>query len=117
MYCQLKIEASTPEGIMEGLEEAQEAIRKNGIQQHGAMRPRYAFAYERKKSIKKTYYYVDWNNYSGSGCVRQVQLTRDEYLRLKGWGGNPETIKGLPNVFPYETQRQADYSLNQHYCD
>ena len=117
MYYQLTIEANTPEGILEGLKEAQEEIGKKKNVQRGAMRPRYAFAYRRKKSIKKTYYYVDWNNYRGNGSVKTVKLSRDEYIRLKGWGGNKDTIKGLPLIWPYKTRQEAENALDAKYDD
>lgn len=117
MYYQLTIEANTPEGILEGLDEARTCIYKKNKMQQGAMRPRYAFAYKRKKSVKKTYYYIDWDNYMGRGSVKATKLSRDEYIRLKGWGGNKDTIKGLPPIWPYKTKQEAENALDAKYND
>lgn len=114
MYYEIKIESNTKEGLVAGIQECLENIDKEYF---GAMRPTYAIQKHKRVSRKKTYWYVDWNNYMGSGSVKSVRLSRDEYLRLKGNGGNKELVQGLPHVWPYETYAEAETSLVQHYCD
>lgn len=113
MYYQLTIETKTQQGLIEALKEALEFASVE--REASVMRPTYAINANIKKSVKRTYWYVDWNNYMGSGSIKTIRLTRDEYLRLKGGGGrnNPD----LPNVWPYETEAEAERSLDEHYCD
>lgn len=114
MYYEIKIESNTKEGLTAGIQECLKNIHEDYFK---ANRPTYAIQIHRKESHKKTYYYVDWNNYMGTGSVKTVRLSRDEYIRLKGNGGNKDLIKDLPNVYPYETYAEAYCSLDHHYQD
>lgn len=114
MYYEIKIESNTKDGLVAGI---QECLKRINEEEFGSYRPTYAIQKIPRKSRKKTYWYVDWNNQMGYGSVKSLRLSRDEYLRLRGNGGNRELIKELPNVWPYKTYTEAEASLDQHYCD
>jgi hypothetical protein len=54
---------------------------------------------------KKTYYYVNWDNYAGCGNVREVQLTDEEYAN---WGKYPHL---------YTKESEAEHYLDWCYYD
>lgn len=57
---------------------------------------------------RKTYWYCDWDNYYGSGCVRSTQLTKAEKETWESNRRNPDL---------YDTWQAANEVLDYHYCD
>lgn len=115
MYYEITIEMNDIANLDDALKEIKEVYQ---LGTPGAIiRPRYAIRLKRKKSYKRTYWYVDWDNYAGNGCIRSVKLSKDEYNRLKGNGGNKELTKGLPNIWPYRSKTEADNALDRKYAD
>lgn len=115
MYFELTIEMNDIAYLDDALQEIKEVYQLGTT--GAVIRPHYAIRLKRRKSYKRTYWYVNWDNYMGRGCVRSIKLTKDEYNRLKGNGGNRELIKGLPNIWPYKTELEAECALDRKYQD
>lgn len=60
--------------------------------------------------MKKTYYYVYWDNYMGTGDVRDVTLSDDE-IKING-----EYMMWNNHVL-YENYIDAICMLSNRYCD
>lgn len=62
--------------------------------------------------MKRKYYAVLWDNYMGSGSVKEIELTPDEYKQMKenGCGGTP--YWGV-----YEKWIDAEIALDRRYAD
>lgn len=107
MYYQLTIEAKSKTDLLKAIQELHDGVP------YEIIRPDYAIRVNKRKSVKHTYYYVEWDNFMGSGSVREIRLSRDQYNVLKGGG----RIDGLTWIYPYETRFEAECALDRKYQD
>ena len=67
--------------------------------------------WEASKPQKQKYYAVLWDNYNGSGSVKEIELTDDEYRKMK------ETYcKDSPYWGIHKTETNAQIQLDKKYC-
>lgn len=68
--------------------------------------------WEVSKPKKQKYYAVLWDNYYGSGSVKEVELTEDEYLKMKETYCADSPYWGI-----HKTEMDAQIQLDKKYCD
>ena len=113
MYYKITIEANSKDGIVNAIQECLERVEE---EQFSSTRPTFALKREKMKSHKRKYYYVDWNNYMGTGSVKEIMLSKDEYNQIIGGARN--VIKNVPaGVWPYKTRFEAECALDRKYQD
>lgn len=68
--------------------------------------------WEASKPQKQKYYAVLWSNYYGSGSVKEVELTDDEYHKMKETYCADSPYWGI-----HKTEMDAQIQLDKKYCD